>query len=307
MSIARGKDKKNTVSDDSPSISVPQTQPNDADDSINANPLKRPINRVLTVEIQGSLARLAGSDESASWQFEAAAVNKVFAPTDGESAWATPDGTKESADIKNVVLHGVKLLGVQSTFPVTLGVQISGVEGKHYTQNGEQFGHVVLANEKWSGNEYLTKPDENVINSDYLRKYPGMTVDNLRTKNVLPVPDESFIFVGFDHPVVEMLEANADVLQIDIKDAELIDGRWYKVNNDVFEDCARLLDKELLRNLPIIDLEKFRVTASRVDSLAWDSPQQACDNAGKSQSASEMILTRQNTLSIKLGIEYGFM
>lgn len=159
----------------------------------------------------------------------------------------------------------------------------------------------------FSGNENLAKPDEELVNSDYLQKYPGMTVDNLRTKNIVRVPDEQFVFVDSGHPVVEMLEANAEVLQININEADLIDGRWYKVNNDVFEDCATLLDKELLQNLPLVNLENFTISACRTANKPWDCTEQACANAGKSNSAVDMILTRENTLSIQFAVEYGFM
>ena len=274
-------------------------------DTIEAGPnLKRSCRRVITAEISGSLAKLgAGGAGAATWKIDSQAIEHVFSPKTSE----VNGNRDQTSDLKNVVLHGVELLGVQSTFPVTLGLKISGVEGKHYTQTGEQFSHIVMAGQNWSGHEYLTKPEEALVNSDYLQKYPGMTVDNLRTKHVVRVPDEQFVFVDANHPVVEMLDANSDVLQINIQEAELIDGRWYKVNSDVFEDCARLLDKELLQNLPIMDLTEFTVEAQRTGHSAWASPAQACSNAGSSAKASEMILTRENTISVQFAIEYGFM
>jgi hypothetical protein len=214
---------------------------------------------------------------------------------------------EDAPDLTNVLLHKLTLLSVESSFPVTIGLNITGVDGKHFTKTGEQFAHVVLSQQKWSGEEHLTKTDDELVNSDYLQKYPGMTIDNLRTKNIVRVPDEQFVFVDSNHPVVEMLEANSEVLQINITDAELIDGRWYKVNNDVFEDCASLLDRELLQNLPLVNLDDFKICASRTGNTPWDCTTQACANAGKSNTSVDMILTRDNTLSIQFAVEYGFM
>lgn len=307
MSLARVKKTGGADGDRTAEMTMPA--PSDAE-GLGIAALKRPIRRVVTAQINGSLARLGSSGVGSSsgaavWTIDPAAVESVFAPTSGEASFGGVG--QADSDIKNVVLHGVQLLAVQSSFPVTLGINISGVEGKHYTKDGSGFARVVMAGEKWSGAEYLTKPDEALINSDYLQKYPGMTVDNLRHKNIVRVPDEQFVFVGFDHPVVEMLEANSEVLQINIRDAELIDNRWYKVNSGVFEDCARLLDSELLQNLPIMDLSNFQLDVCRVGSVAWDSPAEACANTGRSQQASEMVLTRDNTISVQLAIEYGFM
>jgi hypothetical protein len=74
-----------------------------------------------------------------------------------------------------------------------------------------------------------------------------MNRDNLSKVGIVNVPNEDYVFVDSSHPIVEMLQVNAAVLQVDMSEAKLIDGRWYKVASQVVADCTKLLDQQLLQ------------------------------------------------------------
>ena len=50
-----------------------------------------------------------------------------------------------------------------------------------------------------------------MTNSEYLKKYPGMTRQNLSKVGIVSVPGEDYVFVDSNHPIVEMLQVNSTV------------------------------------------------------------------------------------------------
>ena len=60
------------------------------------------------------------------------------------------------------------------------------------------------------------------------------------------------------------------VYRIDLKNADLIDGRWYKVSKAVTERCLSELENELVENLPLLDLSKFNAKITRPYGKRWD-------------------------------------
>ena len=60
------------------------------------------------------------------------------------------------------------------------------------------------------------------------------------------------------------------MLQIDLKNADLIDGRWYKVSRAVTERCLSELESELVANLPLLDLSDFHAEIVRPYGKDWD-------------------------------------
>ena len=60
--------------------------------------------------------------------------------------------------------------------------------------------------------------------------------------------------------------------RIDLKNADMIDGRWYKVSRAVTERCLSELETELVENLPLLDLTKFSAKLVRPYGKRWDDP-----------------------------------
>jgi len=49
---------------------------------------------------------------------------------------------------------------------------------------------------------------------------------NLSTHGVLDVSGQAFIFCDKDHPVIDLLKQNRELLNADITEQPLIDGQW---------------------------------------------------------------------------------
>ena len=267
---------------------------------------RQTLQRTLNVEFTGSLIRLQNHGKQMEWTLPPGVASKVFAPLKSELSGNPDDDAR--ADIKNVILHNVTLESVGSTFPISLGVDISGVEGRSFTRTGNQYATIVPPRAVSSSSLPLTANGEQLTNSDYLTKYPGMTIDNIRTKGVVKVEDESVIFLDRTHPVIGMLEANADVLQVGLETSDLIDNRWFKVANDVFKDCADLLADRLVAKLPVENLESFKVAIERAGNVDWDAPHGIGDSSSAANDrALEHMMQKDNSLCMQISVEYSFM
>jgi len=262
------------------------------------------VRRSLTIEISGSLTKLAADGVQATWSV-ANNASAVFQPERSDKGYSDVAG---QCDITNTVMHSVTVTDVRSSFPCSVGVDISGITGTHATREGKKYALVVQGDTKWQGSKKLLEPDE-MTNSDYLKKYPGMTPEKIAKEGIVPVPGESYVFVDSNHPVVEMLTVNQDLLQVNMADAELIDGRWYKVAGEVVSDCTKLLDQQLLQHLPLVNLSTFNVSAERLGGMAWDRMDSISDDLmGKNMDPMiERIMTKTNSLSLQLELEYTFM
>lgn len=293
---------ESTDVNENPTGSTPQDPPVAADPS----PTQLTMTRTLTVEIRGSLSKLAQCGTKATWSCDKNA-STVFQPSGQDKGFAND---VSEYDIKNAVLHEMSIKHVRSTFPCALGVDITGVVGKHYGQDGTPYAKIVTSDSTSHTVERLVEPDE-MTNSEYLRKYPGMNRDNLSKVGIVNVPGEDYVFVDCQHPIVEMLQVNESVLQVDMSEAQLIDGRWFKVATQVVTDCTKLLDQQLLQHLPIVDLANFEVSARRLGQHSWDATAIVSDNIladSKSyDSQLERVMTKMNSLTMQIELKYGFM
>ena len=94
------------------------------------------------------------------------------------------------------------------------------------------------------------------------------------------------------------------MLQIDLKNAELIDGRWYKVSRAVTERCLSELESELVENLPLLDLSKFSATIKRPYGKQWDDTSGWGENVDAA--TQERVLNSARTATVVLELTYAF-
>jgi len=57
------------------------------------------------------------------------------------------------------VLHNLEVSHVKSTFPVSLGARITGVDDKTYSSTGESFSTIVLPNSESNASKKLQADD----------------------------------------------------------------------------------------------------------------------------------------------------
>lgn len=85
--------------------------------------------------------------------------------TDTFRACAVVDlqGTSEQqGDLKSIVLHKMALRSQQSSYPIALGVRISGVDDATFSQTGEAFSTITLPDMN-SHNELSLQEDDTAL------------------------------------------------------------------------------------------------------------------------------------------------
>ena len=87
----------------------------------------------------------------------------------------------------------------KNTFPVALGVRITGVDDATYSQTGEAYSTISLPSTDLHSARTLQE-DDTALAYEFARKFPGYTADNLaesklhiRTNTLLQTTDINFV------------------------------------------------------------------------------------------------------------------
>jgi hypothetical protein len=262
------------------------------------------ISRHFILQWDNSFNGLAAYPENATWR-----------PLDGhmdifQSATRYAPGCRKSAtrqgNLEQVILVSMAIKKIESNFPCQLGLTVEGAKGNYYCCNGERYAYLIGANEKSHKLNETIVTTNPYVNSEYLRLYPGMTSDKLRSEGIMAVPGENYVFVDKDHPIVEMMNENQEVLQIDLGSAELIDNRWYKVSQAVTERCISELENELVDNLPLMSFNKFNAKIHRMYGRDWDDEDEVCDNV-TAREVRTKVMTTNRRATVVVQVTYAYM
>ena len=112
---------------------------------------------------------------------------------------------EHQGDLKSVVLHKMTMNSVQSTFPIALGLRITGVDDQTFSQTGESYSTIALPNAN-SHTARTLQEDNTDLAYEFARKFPGYTADNLSEKGIHEVAARRFCLVAADHPLVSAIE-----------------------------------------------------------------------------------------------------
>jgi hypothetical protein len=264
----------------------------------------REITRKIILQWDNNLAALSAKPSQATWRpldghYDIFQSSTRYAPNCARAA-------VRRGNLEQVIMIGMKVKKVESNFPCQLGLTINGVKGNYYTCNGERYSYLISANERSLNLDEIVATTNPYVNSEYLERFPGMTAKALRTEGIMHVPNENYVFVDHKHPIVEMMQENHEALQLDLSQAQLIDGRWYKVAKPVTERCLNELESELVNNLPIYDLTKFNAKISRPYNLEWDAETEICDNITLPNMKNK-VMQAERRCTVVLEVTYLFM
>ena len=120
---------------------------------------------------------------------------------------------ENQGDLRSVVLHKMTLGAQKSTFPVALGVRMTGVDDKAFSQTGESYSMITMPNAD-SHQSRVLQEDNTELAYEFARKFPGYTAENLDTKGIHEVAARRFCLVAADHPLVSAISENAEKLQM---------------------------------------------------------------------------------------------
>jgi hypothetical protein len=144
-----------------------------------ANP-ENPLKRNVVVSIKATLNDFCLQKTRGTWAPTQEALRSIFQ----QRKFTTLDGAAEPmGDLKSVVLHDMKVQHVKSTFPMSLGARITGVDDCTYSSTGEAFSSIILPNAETSRIQDLQADDVSLA-YEFAKKFPGYTSSNLSEKGV---------------------------------------------------------------------------------------------------------------------------
>ena len=225
------------------------------------------MERVLHVSITNSLGNLALAGPQGG----------VWKPVDGmqfQILGNCMDGMDTGAatsQLSSAMIHEVTLLEHQSTFPVPLGVQINCVPPKEYTELGDAYAYTVLPHSTTSMPQEIYKTQKLSDEMyDWHKEFPQYNASNLESEGIMPVNNQSFVFIDCQHPVVSLLRHNSHLIGCDIDAQKKIDGTWYKISRQVLGTCCDTLRKKVLNKIQFHDLNTLSVQIHRLNASGWE-------------------------------------
>ena len=217
----------------------------DADLSSNNQPKGVMMERILHVNINNSLGNLAlAGPQGGFWRL----VDGTQFQTLGSCADNhTMDSSAAINQLCQADMHEVVLLEHQSTFPVALGVKMNCVPSKEFTELGDAYTYTVLPNSNLSTPQQLFKSEPLGADMvDWHKQYPQYNATNLETEGVMPVNNQSIVFIDCEHPAVGLLRANQNLIGVDIDSQKKIDNTWFKISRQVLNVCCDTIRKKIL-------------------------------------------------------------
>jgi len=225
--------------------------------------------RRLNVNIRGSMHQFANcGQEAACWTTANGKINDILGVS--ELLDGTGDSASAAALLSNALLTKVTVIETKNDFPVPLGVSMSCVPNRECTRTGAAYAFSCLP-ETTNSTPLIIYHNEASTNESlaWRAQYPEFNTNNLDTHGVLNVQGEAFVFVSKNHPVIDLLRINKDILNADIDSQPLIDDQWLKVTKQVMATCCQQLKTKVLSKVGTCDLNQLSVQLSRMDGIQW--------------------------------------
>lgn len=128
---------------------------NEAADFNTATP-ENPLSRTVSVSIRASMNDLCLRKQRSTWAPTQEALQSIFR----QKRFTNLQGATElSGDLKSVVLHQISLESVSSTFPVSVGTQVTAVDNSTFSITGASFANIVAPNASSNTSVTLQKDD----------------------------------------------------------------------------------------------------------------------------------------------------
>jgi len=224
---------------------------------------ENPLKRNVVVSIKASLNDMCLQKTRGTWAPSQEALRSIFQ----QRKFTSLDGAAEPmGDLKSVVLHNLRVQHVKSTFPMSLGARITGVDDATYTSTGEAFSSVILPNCE-SQRETELQSDDVSLAYEFAKKFPGYTSQNLSEKGVHEVSQRRFVLVAADHPIVSAISENADKLQMG--EISMMPEGLVKISQSLYESILPLVRTQVESQIKVRDLSRAQVSVQPAEYASW--------------------------------------
>ena len=172
MSVRSEKPATTATPAEQMAVAIADATPTDAalqeGAAFNTASAENPLTRNVVVSVRASLNELCLQKSKGTWAPTSEAMrnilqNKKFTSLDGSA--------EQQGDLKAVVLHNMEIIHSKSTFPMSLGAKITGVDDKTYSSTGESFSTVVLPHSD-SHTPKKLQADDVSLAYEFSKKFP---------------------------------------------------------------------------------------------------------------------------------------
>jgi hypothetical protein len=228
--------------------------------------------RRLCIEINGSMQQFAKSGhDAASWCPNNAKIGEILGVSDVFDN--NPDVGTTASCLQNAILHKVTLLEIKNDFPINIGVTMSCIPSDEATRLGNRFAVTTFAGSHNPNPSVLFEADAASTEAvQWRQNYPTYNNANLEKEGVLELgTQQNYLFMSKNHPVVEILRTNKDILNADIDKCPLIDNQYYKITRQVFSTCCGALRSKILTKVATRDLNNLSVQMFPLQKKDWQN------------------------------------
>jgi hypothetical protein len=242
---------------------------NQASDFTNSNP-SAPLKRTVVVNVRSSLSDLIARKSKAVWTPASTEAMKAIMQ---QKRFTDIKGNMETqGDLKSVVLHKMSILSQRNSFPLSLGVKISGCDNNCYSSTGEAFATITLPQTDVH-TERLIQSDNVDLTYEFAAKFPGYTAQNLATKGVHEVAARRFVLIAADHPLVAAISENAESLQIG--EVSMMQEGLVKISTGLYQTLLPLVQSQLDSQIRVRDFSNTSVSIAPADFSSWSEARSA--------------------------------
>lgn len=229
-----------------------------------SRPNTQTISRVVQMRIRGSMDGFekTGSN-AASWQAANGKLGEIFGVNDVFDRDNLDDSVTAAA-LQGAVIEEVELLSVRNDFPVDIGVTISCIPSQEATKHGTRYAFTAMNRTFNPQPQVLYQSNGDTEISAWREQYPDYNSSNIETQGTLSAPGQPFIFVDQNHPSIELLRQNMDILDQDIDSYPLIDNQYFKLARQVFSTACQVLRQKVLSTYSAQDLNNFSMQIHRI-------------------------------------------
>lgn len=224
---------------------------------------EHPLKRSLHVSIRASLGELCLQQARGTWAPSQEALRNIFQ----QRKFTALDGSAETmGDLKSIVLHDLKMTHVKSTFPISLGARITGVDNSTFSSTGESFSTIITPHTA-SNREKCLQSDDVSLAYQFADKFPGYTSTNLSVKGVHEVSQRRFVLVSADHPIVSAISENADQLQMG--EISMMPEGLVKISQQLYDSILPVVRTQVASQLKVRDFSKCCVSIAPSEYSSW--------------------------------------
>lgn len=231
----------------------------------NTASMQQPLKRTVVASIKATLGELCNSRNKGVWSPSTDSLKSIFQNTQ----FTDLSGSQQAkGDLKNTVLHSITCTQLVSTFPIALGVDITGVDSNTFAQSGTAYSTIVLPNTA-STEKVVLQQDDVQVAYDFMAKYPGYTAGNLETNGVHAVPQRRFVLVSGDHPVMTAIKDNQTTLQTD-EFAEMPEG-LVKMSTTLYDAVMPIVKQQVAAQVRVRDYTRAQISLVPSEFATWQN------------------------------------